>query len=131
MENQNTEKTVVFLDNVGRTIIGLQQSENEKTLVVKNPALVHISTNPQTNQLSLQIFPLFFKEFQANRSEATVWSFNKDAITVSEPINLAPQFIAQYQQLFQLLENGTPSVPNPQKEPEVVKLFDEESTENK
>jgi len=119
MSNTNKQLTV-FLDNIGRTNIGKIAKEDETTLSVENPALVHVQANPQTNQLQLQILPLFFREFQADKSQPTVWNYKKSNITTSEEIPFAIQFVAQYEQMFKVAE------PVQQKEPEVVKLFDEE-----
>lgn len=115
--SNTSNKLIVFLDSIGRTIIGTLASENGDIFSVQNPALVHIQANPQTNQLQLQILPLFFKEFQENKSESTVWNYKKANITIANDITFAGQFIAQYEQLFQ--------PPQPQGEPKVVKLFDE------
>ena len=112
-----SNKLTVFLDSVGRTIIGKTSKETEDVLSIENPALVHIQANPQTNQLQLQVLPLFFKEFQENKAEPTVWNYRKANITIAEDIVFAGQFHAQYNQLFQ--------PPQPQGEPKVVKLFDE------
>lgn len=113
-----TQKLIVFLDAVGRTLLGKVADSNKETITIENPALVHIQPNVQTNQLQLQILPLFFKEFQSDKSEPTRWVFNKTSVTLADNINLASQFIAQYEQLF---PNGT------EKKTEVVKLFDEET----
>lgn len=118
----NKSNIIVFLDNIGRTIIGKKTNETSKQITVENPALVHINANAQTSQLQLQILPLFFREFLADRSEATVWNFNKDSITLSEPMTFAFQFVAQYEQMFQV-----PSAEQPQQNSgEVVRLFDDE-----
>lgn len=121
METKN-KKLTVFLDNIGRTIIGKVVSENEQTLSIENPALVHIQPNVQTQQLQLQILPLFFKEFQAEKDAPTVWNYNKQNITTSNDIQFAFQFAAQYEQIFQ-----APGAASPQqnKSEEVIKLFDE------
>lgn len=110
---------IVFLDSIGRTIIGKLSSENENILSVENPALVHIQPNSQNNQLQLQILPLFFKEFQQDKAAPTVWNYKKTNITTSNEIVFPPQFHAQYEQLF-----AVPQAPV-EREPEVVKLFDE------
>ena len=116
--SNTTKKLTAFLDNIGRTIIGRVSKEDDSTLTVENPALVHIQPNPQTNQLQLQILPLFFKEFQEDRSKSSHWSYKKTNITLGEGIDFAGQFIAQYEQLF--------APPLPPGEPKTVKLFDEE-----
>jgi hypothetical protein len=69
--------------------------------------------------LQLQLLPLFFKEFQENRSEPTTWNYKKANIALADDIKFAGQFYAQYEQLFQA------PAPPPQEEPKVVKLFDE------
>lgn len=120
MSTTTTNNMTVFLDTIGRTIIGKISKEDKDTLSVQNPALVHIQPNPQSGQLQLQILPLFFKEFQLNREQPTIWTYKKQSITLSETIDLAPQFIAQYEQMFQ-----TSPPAQPQGEPKVVKLFDE------
>lgn len=108
----------VFLDSVGRTIIGTLLGENETSLTIENPALVHIQASPQSGQLQLQLLPLFFKEFQSNKAASTVWNYRKDSITTSNSIEFHAQFQMQYSQLF--------AAPSPQpSNPEVVKLFDE------
>lgn len=114
-------KLTVFLDTIGRTIIGkvVNGDDSSPVLSVENPALVHIQPNPATNQLQLQIIPLFFKEFLADKNESTVWLYRKDSITLSKDITFAAQFEAQYTQIF---------APQPplQESGKVVKLFDEE-----
>jgi hypothetical protein len=117
MSEQNKTLTV-FLDSIGRTIIGKVAKEDTDVLSVENPALVHIQPNTQTGQIQLQILPLFFKEFQADKNKPTVWNFKKTNITTSEEIPFAVQFVAQYEQMFRSTEAP--------KQPEVVKLFDDE-----
>lgn len=111
---------IVFFDTVGRTIIGEKNNEQttEKILVVKNPAVVHISPNQQTGQLTLQILPLFFKEFLADKTGSTSWSYKRDFITEAKDVILDFKLQTQYQQIF----NEKPE----QKSGDVVKLFDEE-----
>lgn len=116
--NTNTNLTV-FLDNIGRTIIGTLLKEDDSILSIENPALVHIQASPQNGQLQLQLLPLFFKEFQADKSASTVWNYKKSTITTANPIEFLPQFQLQYSQLF-----SAPAAPP--SNPEVVKLFDSE-----
>lgn len=121
MNNQNNQ-LIVFLDNIGRTIIGKPVNETNDTISIQNPALVHVQPNTQTNQLQLQILPLFFREFQADKSQPTVWLFKKNNITQSEDIPFALQFEAQYDQMFRASEQTQAE----SAEPEVVKLFSED-----
>lgn len=115
----NPNNITVFLDNISRTIIGQRVEETDSHVVLENPAIVHVVPNPQTNQLQLQILPLFFKEFLKDRNSKLTWKFNKTSITQPDGLDLSEQFVAQYLQLCG-------SVPPPQNsEPEVIKLFDE------
>jgi hypothetical protein len=117
--NTTTNQLTVFLDNIGRTIIGKVARQDDSTLSVENPALIHVQANPQTNQLQLQILPLFFREFQSDRTQSTVWNYKKSNITVSDEISFAAQFLAQYEQMFKVAEQVQ------QNNPEVVKLFED------
>jgi len=121
-----TNNVTVFLDTIGRIIIGEVVSQDKTTTKIQNPAVVHIQTQPQTNQLQLQILPLFFREFLADRNVPTVWSFKNENIAPSEGIELSPQFIAQYKQGFAPITAAPAS--NENKPVEVVKLFDEEES---
>lgn len=128
--SENKNPFVVFFDSVGRTILGERvDSETTKdTLVIKNPAVVHILPNQQTGQLQLQILPLFFKEFLADKNEATYWNYNKKQITECKEIAFDFKLQVQYQQLF---TPGQTPVSQPASDasagqaPDVIKLFDE------
>lgn len=119
----NTEnKIVVFFDTVGRTILGEKINSDEKFLTIKNPAVVHILPNQQTGQLQLQILPLFFKEFLADKDTGTVWKYRKENITESDDIAFDFKLEAQYRQIFAAVSAPASSGQN---KAEVVKLFDE------
>ena len=126
MSTKNTN-VIAFLDNIGRIIIGKVAKETKDVLSVENPALVHIQPNTNTNQLQLQLLPLFFKELQTNKDGSTVWNFKQQNITIADTIDFNPQFIAQYEQVF-----GAPAAAQPDaKQQEVVKLFDDEESSEK
>jgi len=117
--SNTSNKITVFLDNLGRIIIGTVLAQDKETTTVENPALVHIQPHPQSNQLQLQLLPLFFKEFQANKAESTKWKFRNSSITPSIDLEISQQLEAQYSQIFTALQAAD------QKPTEVVKLFDE------
>lgn len=122
----NTEnKIAVFFDSVGRTILGekLEDKSNDKVLAIKNPAVIHIMPNQQTGQLQLQILPLFFKEFLADKDSGTVWNYNRANITEAVDVAFDFKLEAQYRQIFANIPAPAPQ--QPQGTPEVVKLFDE------
>jgi len=122
----NTEnKIVVFFDSVGRTILGekLEDKTTNEVLTIKNPAVVHIMPNQQTGQLQLQILPLFFKEFLADKDTGTVWNYNRANITEAVDVTFDFKLEAQYRQIF--AAGPAPAPQQPQGSPEVIKLFDD------
>jgi hypothetical protein len=121
-ETQN--QIVVFFDSVGRTILGERVDANttDAVLSVKNPAVVHIMPNQQTGQLQLQILPLFFREFLADKTEPTVWNYNRSLITEAQDVAFDFKLQAQYQQIF----NPSPIITPANAGGDVVRLFDEE-----
>jgi hypothetical protein len=130
--SENTDnKLIVFFDSVGRTILGerVDAESNDKTLAIKNPAVVHIMPNPQSGQLQIQILPLFFKEFLADKNDYTLWRYQKHQITESNDITFDFKLQAQYQQLFSniILPNAgnTPAGDSSNSKNDVIKLFDE------
>lgn len=122
----NTEnKIVVFFDSVGRTILGekLEDKTTKEVLTIKNPAVVHIMPNQQTGQLQLQILPLFFKEFLADKDTGTVWNYSRNNITEAVDVTFDFKLEAQYRQIF--AAGPAPAPQQPQGSPEVIKLFDD------
>jgi hypothetical protein len=118
-------KLVVFFDTVGRTILGerVASETTEEILTIKNPAVVHILPNQQTGQLQLQILPLFFKEFLADKSEPTIWQYKRELITESKDLVLDFKVQGQYQQIFSNIVLPTSQTAGGK--PDVIKLFDE------
>jgi len=119
-----TIKLTTFLDTIGRTIIGeaVAEQSNNEVLAIKNPALIHIVPNPQTGQIQLQILPLFFREFLADKDSGTVWKYKRNNITESEDIVYDFKLPAQYAQIF----NPSPIIiPQASNEPPTIKLFDD------
>ena len=53
----------VFVDTVGRTIMGEVVKDSKTTIELKNPAILHVQPNAQTGQIQVQLIPFFFKEF--------------------------------------------------------------------
>jgi hypothetical protein len=118
-------KIAVFFDSVGRTILGekIEADTTDKVLAIKNPAVVHIMPNQQTGQLQLQILPLFFKEFLAEKDAGTLWKYNRENITEAVDVTFDFKLEAQYRQIF--ASGPAPAPQQPQGSPEVIKLFDE------
>lgn len=117
--NQNLK---IFLDPIGRIILGNVVSETDTDLSVENPALIHIQPNPQNGQLQLQMIPLFFKELLAQSANSPVFSYSKQRICQMNDTQFADQFINQYNQIANpsAAPKQQPATPGP-----VVQLFDE------
>lgn len=105
----------LIIDNVGRFILGEVVGESAADLSLKNPIILHVQPNPQTNQLQVQNIPLLFSEFLGDK-ESNVWTFQKSSISISSAI-LDTRLVSQYY--------GTGAPPAPQTDAEVIKLFDE------
>lgn len=124
-----TLNVTTFVDHIGRVILGEVVSDTKDTLKIKNPAIVHIGQNQQTNQIQVQTIPYFFREFVAAsaQKEGTTWNFSKDKIVTGE-VELDARLIEQYEKLF---TSTVMSAPAPQQrtaaadKAEVIKLFDE------
>jgi hypothetical protein len=83
----NPNPVIIFLDAVGRTIIGQFVSEDEIILKVKNPAILHVvatapsQQNPQGG-MQVQTIPVFFQEFAGDKTADVVLSYPKVNIIV-------------------------------------------------
>jgi len=106
---------VTFLDNIQRTIIATLVSQDDATLVVTKPCILNVTPTPD-KKLQVQLYPLFFREFTADRDVFANWTFAKSSIVQSN-IVLEAGLTAQYTQMFQTAAQAA-NTP-------VVKLFDD------
>tara|TARA_B100001559_G_C16442174_1_gene594982 strand:+ start:380 stop:766 length:387 start_codon:yes stop_codon:yes gene_type:complete len=121
----------VFIDNIGRTILGETVSDTKTTLEIKNPAIVHVQPNQQTGQISVQLVPVFFKEFQAGDKNDSTWVWLKSNLVTAKDVNLDDRLKQQYTNMFSAIV--APSQPQLTgagagaggDTPPVVKLFDD------
>ena len=132
-----TKQVNVLIDSVGRTIVG-PMKKTKTSIEVENPAIVNIDVRQDTGQIAVQLIPYIFREFvdMSLRSETVTWSFPIDSVVTSPDLKVDPALQKQYENVFsqpggQLTPNAPASVApqtpanEQQKEPEVVKLFDE------
>jgi len=117
-----------FIDNAGRCLFGEVKLDTDSSLTVKNPVMITVQQQ-QNGQMAVQLFPLFFAEFvqpeEGDRSN--YFTYSKDAIAVGSDFNIEPRIIEQYLKIVNpVLEQQQVVNDNPQGEPEVIKLFDEE-----
>jgi hypothetical protein len=125
------DNVTTFVDNVGRVIIGQKtKPTNKGVLTIKEPAVVNVQVNQQNGQISVQLLPFIFREFiQADVRDAGVeWDFNLSNIVTSENVVLDDTIVNQYKNVF-TKPVGTATLEKKDvvsKEPELVKLFDDE-----
>ena len=127
-DNKTNTKLVTFLDPIGRTILGELQANTPETLTVKNPVILHVVSD-NSGRMSVQLLPLFFREFLADKSENVTFFYKKNLITETQNATLDFRLQAQYAQLFGqnsvFVPPNTGEIVTPQKSDKVVKLFDD------
>jgi hypothetical protein len=119
----NESNLVIFLDSIGRSILGEKVKSTETNLVVKNPVILHIVPD-NSGRMSVQLMPLFFREFLADKNEDVQFYFQLEKIVESDIKSLDFRLQAQYNQLFN--KNSVFVPPQEESSDKVVKLFDEE-----
>lgn len=109
----------VFVDHVGHTIVGeIVSAAGTPQLGVKNPAILIAAPN-NNGQLTVQLVPLFFKEFVSpgERDNGAVFNYPADKVVTSD-ITLDERLVEQYVGLFKV----APKI----EEVPTIKLFDEQ-----
>jgi hypothetical protein len=125
----NTPQLTTFLDSLGRTIIAetVPELTNSTQFAVKNPVIVHIVPVGNNGQMTVQLLPVFFREFLADKTEDTTWKYNRSTITEAESVVFDFKLTAQYQQMFSksnlIIPAGAGEVTAASQD--TVKLFDE------
>ncbi len=117
---EQTNNIKVFIDHVGHTIVGDVLSDANNKLKVKNPAILIASPN-NNGQLTVQLVPVFFKEFVriSERDNGSVFSYDLSKIVLSEVV-LDDRLLEQYINMFKpsVRTESNDSAPT-------IKLFDE------
>ena len=110
------KEIIAIVDQVGRTVVGVETGQTDETLTLNNPVIVHVQPDPQNGQLQVQTFPYLFMEFIAGDKQNNEWTFTKANI-VTSTVKLTEQITAQYH----AINNPAPAVK--EEEPEVIQLF--------
>lgn len=132
MSTENTNKNlIVILDTIGRTILGESAccgGSCENNLVkIKNPVILHIVPADNQGKMSVQLLPLFFREFLADKTGDVVFSYDASRVTKTDIDALDFRLQTQYAQLFNPQNTFGAEQPQAEQSGEsVVKLFDEE-----
>jgi len=93
-------KLTLFLDSIGRTLMGEIIETTDQTVRVKNPIVIDVVHEQASGKVTLQMLPLFFREFLHNSSDPLVWSFTKSRLTFCENGSVNNSLAAQYTQIF-------------------------------
>jgi len=114
---------ISFINHVGQSVVGEKVKEEGDNLLVKNPAILHVSPS-QTGQLQVQLIPLLFREFVATdkRNGGVVFTFNKKNIVTSDAV-LDTRIEEQYTRIATAVP--APQKPADSKGSPVIKLFDD------
>jgi len=110
----NQDQIIVFLDNIQRTIVATYVSGDDSTITVTKPAILNV-TPTQDKKLSVQLYPLMFREFFADRDSFPNWTYSKSAIVLTGNLSLEPNLTAQYTEMFKAAQNQAAPT---------IKLFD-------
>jgi hypothetical protein len=129
MTTDNTNKNLtVILDTIGRTVLGEAVPSTDGSFAIKNPVILHIVPADNQGKMSVQLLPLFFREFLADKSGDVVFTYDATRVTKTDIDALDFRLQAQYIQMFNP-DNSFVTAPDaaPQSGGDsVVKLFDEE-----
>jgi hypothetical protein len=112
-------KHTVVIDQIGRTILGVELSRTNTEIELENPIILHFQPS-QNGQLELQVFPLFFFELlDKDKRDKNSWIFNKSSIAVSN-VELNQDILARYAQI------NTPPAPVAEvtKNPKIISIED-------
>ena len=91
-------KHTVLIDQIGRTILGVEESQTSSEITLSNPIILHFQPS-QSGQLELQVFPLFFFELlNKEKRDKNSWTFNKTSVTLSN-VELNADILARYEQI--------------------------------
>ena len=110
----NPDQIIVFLDNLQRTIVATLDSESQHVLTVTKPAILNVVPTAE-KKLQVQLYPVMFREFLANRDTFPKWNYPRSSVVVADDVKLEPNLLNQYVEMFKVANNQ----PAP-----TIKLFD-------
>jgi UDP:flavonoid glycosyltransferase YjiC (YdhE family) len=124
-----TNKLIVILDTIGRTILGEKTESPVGFINIKNPVILHIVPADNNGKMSVQLLPLFFREFLADKTGDVTLTYQADKVTTTDIDALDFRLQGQYSQMFNpqnaFVAPDTNASPASDEAPKVVNLFDE------
>jgi len=128
-DTTTTATLTTVLDAVGRTILGetVADKTNDTVLAIKNPVVLNVVPQDQSGRMSVQLLPIFFREFLPDKTGDVVFLYKKNNITETDIEAIDFRLAAQYNQMFNKSNIFVPPAePSPgQAGNSVVNLFDE------
>ena len=129
----DTKDLTTFIDSLGRVVVAELHSSTKTTLKVRNPAIINVQPNPQTGQISVQLIPFFFKEFQRDKDAEVTWDFLKANVVVANNLELDDRMRQQYDNMYSPIAAPSPAIATPtppaaageSPNTPVIKLFDD------
>jgi hypothetical protein len=99
-ETTTTAALTTVLDTVGRTILGetVPEKTTDKILALKNPVVLNVED--QSGRMSVQLLPIFFREFLPDKTGDVVFLYKRDNITEADIDAIDFRLQAQYNQMF-------------------------------
>jgi len=100
--SETTTTLTTILDTVGRTILGevVADKTNDTILALKNPVVLNVVPQDQNGRMSVQLLPIFFREFLPDKTGDVIFSYKKDSITETDIEAIDFRLSAQYSQMF-------------------------------
>lgn len=127
--SETTLTITTILDAVGRTILGelVTEKTTDKVLALKNPVVLNVVPQDQSGRMSVQLLPVFFREFLPDKTGDVTFLYKKDNITEADIDAVDFRLQAQYSQMFNKSNLFVPSgdIAKPASGGNVVNLFDE------
>jgi hypothetical protein len=127
MSNDTTQTTptlTVILDSVGRTILGQTAPSKDGEVSIKNPVVLHVIPADNQGKMSVQLLPLFFREFLGDKTGDVTVNYKLDRISTTDIDALDFRLQAQYAQMFNANNSFVAPQDSTNNNP-VVNLFDE------
>jgi hypothetical protein len=124
--SETTTTLTTILDAVGRTILGehVADKSNDTVLALKNPVVLNVVQQDNSGRMSVQLLPIFFREFLPDKTGDIVFLYKKASITETDIEAIDFRLTAQYSQMFN--KNNVFVPPTPKEDNNsVINLFDE------
>ena len=127
--SENKTNLTVIVDNVGRTIVGeLKSLDSNKNLILQNAAVLYVASDEENKgRITVQMVPLFFREFLANKESSVLAHYNNGNYVLLDIEDYDGRMLQQYQQTFSKPVAATSPQQTESKadEPKIVNLFED------